>query len=171
MNFKKRLTIIIAIPLGISLILSLILIFLGSDIIERGNHIKQLQSELNFHLRATESLALLRKDSEQAQSYLPAIKNILPTRDQLIEFNKDLTNLVKQNQVSLNLTLGQESLRTETELGVLNFNLTAQGEFDKFLDFLKTLENNRYFIKLITIDLSRQDSSFKTSMSGQVFSF
>lgn len=171
MSFKKHLLIFIGIPLGVCLILAIALFFLGPDIVKRTNQIKQLQKELSFRLQATESLALLRQDLERAQPYLPNLENILPTRDQLVGFSRDLGIIARQNQVDLNSSLGEESPRGSEGLGKINFTMTGQGSFDNFINFFKSIKNSRYLIKFQGLDFVRQDSNFRTLLTGQIFLF
>ena len=108
-NFRKRLLIIVGVPLGISLVLAAILSFAGSDITKRTDQIKQLRRDLLFRMQLTESLASLRKDSQQAKNYVFEIENILPNRDQLVSFPRDLSTIARQNKIELNSSLGKES--------------------------------------------------------------
>lgn len=171
MEFKKRLSIIIGIPLGICLVLITALFFLGSDITKQTNQIKQLRGSLRYYIEMTEFLALLRQDSEKAKHYLPELESALPTRDQLVVFSSDLNIIARQNKIDIGLNLGQESPASAKEPGKIDFTVAGQGGFDNFLNFLKLLKNSRYFINLKTLDLSRQDDNFKVSLTGQVFSF
>lgn len=171
MEFRKRLLMIIGIPLGIALILVIILLVLGSDITKRVNQIKQLRGELNSRLRLTESLVLLRKDSEQAQIYTPALENILVNRDQLVILPRDLSNLGKENNIGLSASLGQERPQAADGLRSVDVSMNAQGDFDDLINFLKALENSRYSIKLTRLDFTRQEAIFKALLDGQVFSF
>lgn len=171
MEFKKHLIVVIFIPLGIILILSASLIFLGSDIASRANQINQLRRDLNFRLQATESLSGLRQDTEQVKSYLPVLEVFLPTRDQLISFLSDLNIIAKQSLVEISSSLGEENPKQDTGPGSVNFTITIQGIFDNLINFLKTLENGRYFTKIISLDSINQGDNFKTTLIGHVFSF
>jgi hypothetical protein len=171
MEFKKRLFINIGIPFGICLILAGALFFLGSDIVKLANRIEQSQKDLNLRVAMAESLALLRQDSEKAKHYLVELESLLPSRDQLISFSSDLNMIARQNQVSVNSSLGQEVLGSANEPGRIGFTVVSQSSFDNFLGFLKTLKNSRYFVKIETLDFGRQDGAFKALMTGQVFSF
>jgi len=170
-NFRKRLLIIIGVPLGISLILTTILFFVGSNISKRTDQIRQLRRDLLFRTQLTESLALLRKDSQQAKNYVVEIENILPNRDQLVSFPRDLSTIARQTKVELNSSLGQENSEGIGKLRQTDFTITSQGPFDNFIDFLKSLETARYFINLKSIDFTRQDNNFSALLTGRVFSF
>ncbi len=171
MNFKKRLLIIIGIPLGICLILITSLFFVGSDISKRTEQIKHLRSEISFALHSTESLAILNKDSEQAKNYIVQLENILPQRDRLVTFPRDINIIAKQSQVDANSTLGQEESKGgDAGLRQTNFSVTGQGSFDNLINFLKFLEGSQYLVSLKMLDFTQQDGDFKTLLTGQVFS-
>lgn len=171
MNFKKRLLINIGIPLVICLLLITAVVFLGLDITNQTNKIEQLQGSLRYYIEMTESLALLRQDSEKAKHYLPELESILPMRDQLVAFPSDLGIIARQSKVEINSSLGQESPGNEKNLGKIEFTVAGQGEFDNLLNFLTLLKNSRYFIKIKTLDFGRQEGNFKALLTGQVFSF
>jgi len=171
MNFKKRLLIIIGIPLGVCLILATALFFIGSDIAKRTEQIKQLRSEIIFGLQSTESLAILSKEAEQAKNYIVQLENILPQRDQLVTFPRDLNIIAKQSQVDLNATLGQEISESTDGLRKTDFSITGQGSFDNLINFLKLFEGGQYLVSLKMLDFTQQDGGFKTLLTGQVFSF
>jgi len=171
MNFKKRLLINIGIPLGICLILVMTLFFVGSDITGKTEQIGRLRAELLFRLQSTESLAALSKEAEQAQNYTVQLEGILPKRDQLVSFPRDLSMIARQAQVDINSTLGEEISENGTGLRQTSFSITGQGSLDNFINFLKSFETARYLIKLRMLDFTRQDGSFKALLTGQVFSF
>lgn len=169
-NFRKRLLVVAGVPLGIGLILMVILFFTGSDITKRTDQIKQLRGDLLFRMRLTESLALLRKDSQQAQNYVFEVENILPSRDQLVSFPRDLSVIARQNNIELNSSLGKEISEGLGELRQTDFTMTGLGPLDDFINFLKSLETARYFVNLNSLDFTRQDNDFKALLTGQVFS-
>jgi hypothetical protein len=169
-DFKKRLMFIIGVPLGIILILTIILFLIGSDIVKRTDKIKEIRGELFFRAQINESLALLRKDSQEAKNYVFELNNILPSRDQLITFPRELALIARQNKVDLSSSLGQETSGDSGKLRQTDFTITSQGPFDSFVTFLKSLETARYLMSLKSLDFNRQDVNFKASISGKVFS-
>lgn len=170
MKFRKRLTIIIVILLAISTVLGGILIFVGSDISKRTEQIIQAKRDLLFRLQSTETLALLRRDSQGAKNYTYELNNILPSRDQLINFPRDLAIIARQNKIELNAGLGKESV-SDGNLAQTNFNMTGQGSSDNFIAFLKSVETAKYFINLDSIDFIQQGNTFRALINGRVFSF
>jgi len=171
MGFKKRLLIIIGVPLGVCLILAIGLFLLGSDIRKKTEQIKQLRSEIVFALGSTESLASLTKDSEIVKNYIVQLENLLPQRDRLVTFPRDINIIGKQSRIDANSVLGQEEILGDgTELRRTNFSVTGRGSFENLMNFLKFLEEGRYLIALKILDFTQQDNSFNASLSGQVFS-
>ncbi len=170
MNFKKRLLITIGAPLSICLILVLGLFFVGSDISQKVNKIRELRGDLLFRTGLTNSLAILSQQSETAKNYDSQLQNILPSGDQLIAFPKNIISLAKQNNLNINATLGQKKSQEEEGLQQTEFNIEGQGPFENFVNFLKSLESSQYFISLKTIDVIRQNRDFGLMMSGSVFS-
>lgn len=170
MNFKKRLLITIGVPLAICLILVLALFFIGSNIINQTAQIEKLEADLNNRQQSSQSLASLKQGAEQAQPYLTELENILPSQDQLLSFSKDIDIIAKQNKLNLNTALGQQVSQSGDVLRQTDFTSTGQGTFDNFINFLKSLENGRYFIKLNTLDLTSQDGDFNMLIKGYVFS-
>jgi len=169
-NFKKRLFITIGIPLAICLILSLVLFFIGLNITSQTAQIEKLKGDLFNRQQLAQSLASLKQGAEQAQPYLTELENILPSQDQLLGFSRDIGIIAGQNKLNLNTTLGQQISQSGDGLRQTDFTSTAQGSFDNFINFLKSLENGRYFIKLNTLDLTSQDGDFNMLIKGQIFS-
>jgi len=170
MNFKKRLLIVITISLGICLILTLALFFVGSDIGQKVINIQELRGNLLFRTGLTNSLAILSQQSEEAKNYEVPLKNILPSRDQLISFPKNIVSLAKQNNLNLNTTLGQGKYLYNGEAQQTDFTISGRGSFENFVSFLKNLESSQYFTKFKTIDITGQDKDFNLLMLGSVFS-
>ncbi len=160
----------IGIPLAICLILIVSLVFLGSNITQKTNQIKKQRGELLFRLQSTESLASLSKDFEKAQNYSIQLETILPNRDKLVTFPRNISVIANQSQIDLNSTLGKESSENQDGLGQTDFTMSGQGDFDNFINFLKSIENGLYLLKFKGIDLTRQGESFKILLTGQVFS-
>ncbi len=171
MNFRKRLLVIITVPLGVCLTLILALFFVGSDMSKKTSQIEKLRGDLLFQTGLTDSLAILNQQAETAKSYEATLQNILPSRDQLIAFPKNIVSIAKQNKFNLNTTLGQGEYQDSEELQQTNFTISGQGSFEGFVVFLKTLENGQYFIKFKTIDIAKQEKDFGLLMTGGVFSF
>ncbi len=169
--FKNQLILAISIATGAIIVFGGLILFLNSDIKGKAKEMEYLQSTLGFRLQAADSLVILRKDYSKAQQYIPALDTILPTRDQLFRFPRELTNTAKEEEITLNINLGKETLKTETKLGTIEFTMSGQGIFDNFINFLKNMETGRYSIKLDNLDITRQGENIRVLSRGKVFSF
>jgi hypothetical protein len=169
--FKKKLILTISITAGIAAVLGAAIIFLSSDITQKTKEISSLQSNINFRIQASDLLVSLRQDYSNAQQYIPILDTILPTRDQLVSFPRDIANEAKEFGINLNASLGEETPKTQSQLGNIAFTVTGQGGFNNFIDFLKKTETGRYSMRLDTLDFTRQGEEFRTLLKGKVFSF
>lgn len=169
-NNRKQLAIIIGVALGIVLIFSVALIFLGSDIKGNTERVKNARRELLSQSEATESLALLRRQAEQSRFYSVALESILINRDRLVNFSRDVGAMAKQNQIDLNSSFSGESVSAEG-LGKIGLTMSATGPFDGFVQFLKILGNSNYQIKISSIDFTGQGDKFRAQFSGNAFFF
>ena len=171
MDFKKKLILMISIFAVVSAVLLTALIFSGFDIKKRIKQVSELRGEINFQTRAIQNLALLRQDKTEADIYSAELSGVLINRDQLVNFSKDLSIMANQNKIDLGLTIGVETQKTENSPGKTAFTLSVKGSFDDLINFLRTLENSKYFINLNSIDFTRQEDKFKALINGEVFSF
>jgi len=170
MSFKQQLLIILAIYLGLIVLLGAVLIFLGKDISEKTGKINQLQNEIALKTQSNESLAVLRQDYAKAQSYETALNNILPSRDQLLSFRRELETMASQSKIDFSVSLGKEEPQG-TQGGAMGIGAVMAGGFEQISNFLKTLENSRYLLKFDNFDLTREEGKFRMRLNGQVFYF
>lgn len=170
MDFKKRLLILIGVPSAISLFLIIGIFYLTSDISKLSDQIYKLRKDINFGLQAADSLPVLRQDYEQTKIYLSEIGSILPNKNELLGFSKDLNTMAKQNQINLNLNIGQESPRNAKKPVEIDLSVAGQGTFENLLSFLKTVENSRYFIKFNNFDFQQDGQKSSLNLSGKIIS-
>ncbi|MFA5098828.1 MAG: type 4a pilus biogenesis protein PilO [Candidatus Paceibacterota bacterium] len=170
MDFKKRLLITIGIPLGICALLIGATIFIGFDIGDRATNANEKRLTFISRLAIADSLASLKKDSEQIKSYYTVIENILPKRDRLVLFPRDINTIGAQNNLDINITLGQGAVGGEGGYWDTKFKINGKGTIENFINFIKKLENGQYLIGLESIDFTREGDNFKALLSGDVFS-
>lgn len=170
MEFKKRLLIIIGIPLGICALLIAVIVFIGFDIESKAKQANEQRLTFLSRLAIADSLASLKKDSEQINNYYAILENILPKRDRLVLFPRDLNAIGNQDSLNINITLGQGTAIGEKGFWQTNFKITGKGTIENFIKFIKTLESGQYLISLGSIDFGREGDNFKTLLNGEVFS-
>jgi Tfp pilus assembly protein PilO len=169
-EFRKKLLIQLSIGMGGAILIGILLLYIGHDINKRIREIQNQRSELAFRTQNIQTLALLRSGLEKSKTYISFLENILPSRDYLIAFPKDLEEMAKQNNIDLGFSFGSEYAATPEAPGYLTFTITISGVFDDMMAFLKTVEKSRYFVNFISMDLNKRDKIYTGTLSGQVFS-
>lgn len=170
---RSELVKIMIVSAALSLILILLLFFLGFDISKKMTKIKQLRSDYNFSSNKTANLAVLRQDIAKVQPYLEKFESIVSNRDKLINLPRDMSALASQNGISFNSTFsGENQGKLENDLSWIALTMSVEGSLSSTTNFLKTIETSNYYIKLNTADfISKNDNSFRTLFSGRVFYF
>jgi len=169
-EFKKQLFLKLGIGLGGVIVLVALTLLLSSDISRRVNQIQSQRSELFFRTQTIDVLATLKSDYEKVRPHLSFLENILPSKDQLITFSKDMETMARQNKVDLGFSFGPETPATDGDPGYLSFTITVAGTFNDLLAFVKDVGKSRYFTNFVSIDINRRDSVYTGNLSGRVFS-
>ncbi len=165
-----KLTKSIILSLSAIIFLALFTLWLGSDISSRSAAVLEGRKNLVQKSEALRSLAALKLDSERAKSYSSLLQNILPLRDQLISFPKDLEGIARKNKVDFGFSFGAEVASKDNLPGSLGFAITLGGKYANILDFMEEVESSRYIIEWVEMDIALVGDIFKGSASGRVFS-
>lgn len=171
---KKHLVLTIGLGVLIIFILSALLFFLKNDISKKTDKIKEIKQEIILRSKIISSLSVMRGDINLIQPYIPGIDNFLFTKDQLINFSKELDGMAAQDKINISSSFSEGSGASEKpgELKWIGLTSAAEGNFNGLIRFLKSIENSRYSVKLENIDLSEEkDSIFKMIFNGKVFYF
>ncbi len=171
MHFSKRITVLIAVPVGIILALSAALIFLGTQIKSRVTEAKTVQSQFLYWLQAVESLSSLRKDYKKVEPYFNQVASLLPQQDELINFPKDIAAMGAVRKISASTNLGVESLDNNTGLRRTEVIMNVSGGLEGIVAFLKDLESgSKYVVRINNFDFLKEGETFRMSLTGTVFS-
>lgn len=165
----KQLVKIIIVGFSSVAVLAGALAFVSFDISRRVGEVKELQEKLSVHSQTNEILADIRSDLNRFQPYLPALENALASKNQLINLPRELNSMAIQNSVNVSARFVDEGSDSSTGLSWLGLSMAGEGKFDNLIEFLQTLENSRYFVKLSKLDFNRDKDGFKTTFSGQAF--
>ena len=164
----KQLIVIISFAAAVALFSLTGLIYLGFDISGNVKKIESLRSDLAFNSRITQSLSQLKADLNSTQPYLNTLDKILSNRDQLIKFSGDINALAARNAISVISSFSSES-KNGDNLASIDLNMTVEGFYDNFINYLKALENSRYSVKFNVVDFYNNADSIKAQMTGKVF--
>lgn len=169
-NFQKLLLKNVGPYLGAIIILGIALILIGGNISEQTIKISQQRLDLATKTQSIKSLASLRTDYELAKPHFDLLQNILPSKDEMISFLKDLESFARKNQLDFGSSFGSEVVSTASEPGQINFRASIQGSYDGFLNFLKLVDQSRYFVNFSNLELTENINGFNIIVNGKVFS-
>lgn len=169
--FRKQLTIQLAVGMGAAILALAVVQLLSWHIGLSSAEITKLRNELALRTQATNSLATLKGDAEKAKPFQQKLNSILPTKDQLINFGKELTDLAKTDGAQMSFDFGAETAAEAGVPGFIKFSLTGASSYANWYKFVKDLEKSPLYIKMNSADLTRQSGadSYNVVAEGQVF--
>lgn len=115
------------------------------------------------------SLATLKGDFIKANPYFSFLENVLPPRDQLLSFSKELEGIARKNNLEFSFTFGEEKVSSGKEPGQISFRAIVNGNYNDISNFLKGVESSRYFIDPSSVDLAKKGAIFTATINGKVF--
>ena len=122
------------------------LFILTRQIKKESSTIYSLRKEAQNLVGLAEGFSKLVKDAQLAEVYLEPLKNLVPDKSRLINFNKDIGELAAENQLEYGLVFQEETIEREAQ--EVNFVMTLKGEFPNFIKFLESLKYAPYYISL-----------------------
>ncbi len=158
------------ITLGAMAIAVALIIWVGYDVARLAKTVQQERSTQAERAMTTTALATLRADAFRAGAYRSTLENMLPTKDNLIQFPREMIALGKQANVEVAATFGSETPSTEKNPGTIRFAMTVDGAYDAIDAFLGSVERSRYIVAWDTIDIVEQKGRFRAIIDGRVFS-
>ncbi len=152
------------------ILLSVILLFLLKINIESSaKKISEQYSALTARSNSLLSLATLRGEFIKANPYFSLLENILPPRDQLLSFSKELENIARKNNLEFSFNFGEEKVSSGNDPGQISFRAIVNGGYEGISEFLKGIESSRYFIDPSSVDLVKRGLVFTATINGKVF--
>lgn len=168
-GFRFRLFVNIAITFGLMAFLGGLLAIIGFDINNRVIKIQDSRLELAKRNRFISDLADLQRDFNKISQYSSVLENVLPRRDQLFDFSKELEAAARQQNIGLGFIFSNEQAPAEDSPGAASFSLTLQGQSDNVVSFLKKIEMMRFITNFSGLDFTRQGDNVNMSLSGLVY--
>jgi hypothetical protein len=170
-DFKKNFYI------NISVIVAMIVVFVSFSVLLRLsiNHqisvTNDIKTKRGFVTDSSLNLSLLVKQWNFVKDYTQQVSSLVPSKDNLVTFSKDINAIAQKNGVSLTFNFGTEGgTATTGVLGSISFSATADGPVNGILSFLRDVEGKYYSFKINILDMSkRSDTMSRLSISGQVF--
>ena len=169
-NYQKKLLINLILSAGLIVLLLIFHYFVNADIGEKIELVKNLTRDSTLRTRAVESLVTLKEDSKRAAPYLESLNNILPASDKLINFRSDIRSRALQNKIDLGFTFGTESPGSDAKAGSIAFQMTASGQVQNFINFLRSIETSNYIVSFASLEVKQTANTVNATLSGKIFS-
>lgn len=170
--FTPKVIINLSVLLGFLVFISLVLSFLGKEIQDKANRIRDQRAEIGLRINSISKLAELSAAAKEAEPALEELSSLLPKRDELVVFPRYIDTLATESSVDDRFSFkGDDIDPTETEAGHSSFTLSVTGSYSNVLTFLEKMEKGRFIIKVESFDvvLQRDESGFKADIQGLVF--
>jgi len=136
-DFKKRLIIQLVVMVVIIAIFITFFSLFKANISHEVSIIQQLDQHKTTLSNAADNLALLIQDRQIAQPYEDVVTKLIPTKDSLVSFSKDINTIASDNEVSLGFSFGDEkNAVSQNDVGSISFTATLNGRIGDITQFL-----------------------------------
>lgn len=149
--FLKQLATKIGVLAVILVIFIIATVFLNKSITDNSVRIRTLRENIQKLTWTSEAFSSLMRDYQVLSPHLEAIRNLIPDRDRVINFNQKLSELAKSNQLEFNFVFQEEGMQPQSTF--VPFVLTLKGTLSNFINFLEGLKTLPYFVDLDSFDL------------------
>lgn len=166
--FLKQLAIKIGILAVILVIFIIATVLLNKNITASSLRIRALRENIQKLTWTSEAFSSLMRDYQILSPHLEAIRNLIPDRDRVINFNQKLSELAQSNQLEFNFVFQEEGAQPQATF--VPFVLTLKGTLSNFIKFIEGLKTLPYFVDLDSFDLVGLPSQSSVN-GGQVVSF
>lgn len=166
--FLKQVVIKSGILAAILIVFIVGVLVLNKSITSNSVRIKTLREDIQKLTWTSEALSSLARDYQMLSPHLEAIRNLIPDRDRVINFNQRLSELAKSNQLEFNFVFQEEGMQPQATS--VPFVLTLKGTLANFIGFVEGLKTLPYFVDLDSFDLIGSPSQ-NIASGGQVITF
>jgi hypothetical protein len=168
-NFRQRFVKSLSISLGVILTLAAVIAVLGFEIRGKSKAAEKGRGLIADELEALNSYAVLKSERNELQPYFTLLENVLPLRDELIDFKGEMERLARNEGVDFGFSFGGEEAATAAAPGKYTFSITSKGGKDSLLNYIKAIEDSRFLVNFSSVDLFRLDNVFLVTLGGGVF--
>lgn len=166
--FLKQVVIKSGILAAILVVFIVGVLILNKSISSNSVKIKTLREDIQKLTWTSEALSSLVRDYQLLNPHLEAIRNLIPDRDRVINFNQRLSELAQSNQLEFNFVFQEEGIQPQATS--VPFALTLTGTLANFISFIEGLKTLPYFVDLDSFDLIGSPSQ-NIASGGQVITF
>jgi Tfp pilus assembly protein PilO len=174
-NFLKEFWVSAGIVVGSVFIAGGILLWIASDVQAYTERISQSRLLVNQRARSIEVLARLKQNDRDVESYQKLMNQILPTKEELLDFNRKLEDTARVNQVTLNSSFqsGGTTMPGGEQAGSVAFRFDANGSYENLVNFYNEIEKKspKFLVSVDNLDVqaSTEGSGLRFSSQARVF--
>jgi len=154
-NFKKKLTLLLIIGLGIIAISLGFLYYFQHNISRKVALISTYKIQTEARSTILDRIRILDRESKEAQPYLEKLTKSLPSETEMVRLEGVLKDLARENNVSLSFRFGLSNQGQNGEPNSYAFNLVLTGKEKDILKWIDRFQNLAYSIRLEQIEFSQ----------------
>ena len=170
---SKSLKISLAIIIGSFLVFAGAFYWASKEIETIALNIVEEKALISQSSNLAEALAVLKRDSSEADAYKKSIDLLVPSKDQLFV---DLLNWLKTQGKAYGVNAsfdfqGNEVEPSDNSLGRVGFAMRIDGKLEDIVRFFKNLEiqSIRFLMSFDNFSISRDGGIYRMSTGGYVF--
>jgi len=171
-DFNRYLWINFGMLFAVIVVAVIALYFFTGDIVSKSDAIladRALVVKQNALLAA---FAEIKNDSAEAAKYKAIMDNLLPTQNEIINFQTWLQGFEAAYGVTTNFSFTANIVpATQTKPGTIGFSLIVQGGNSNVISFLRDLESQApdFLLSFDSISLSQNGENTEAVTSGNIF--
>ena len=169
--FKKQILAQSGIALGAAILLVIAIQLIAPKLERVAVKIQDQKSDLAFLSQSTNLLPQLKSDLEKAQPLINELNRVLPPKEQMAGFEKELADLAKKVKIGISFSKVGDSVATGDAPGFTQFLMTSNASYGNFLKFLKEVKKSRFFVKINSLNMTRQGSADKYNIAANAQAF
>lgn len=163
-NFKQELVKKLLFSFLILIVPVVVMFFLSWDVSRRAEMTKILRQNLSDRSESLSLYVKLQNQAAEVEPYYNVLENVLPGRDQLFDFQKEMGMLAAQAGVGFGFNFLKETAPSLEAAGRMGFNLITEGTIFKIAGFIKSIENSRFLVDFKSFDFT----GAAVNMTGEV---
>lgn len=168
--YYKRLIVQLAVALGAIFLLLTSIIILNMRANGQVRSITDQKKQIALRNRTIELLAGGNSDLKRAEPLLAQLQNVLPKKDELIGFSREIKSLAKEMNLEIGFSFGSEQAGSDQDPGSVNFSLSVTGTYAAVTSFLERLEMHPYLIRIDGVALSYQlGTRYNLTTNGVIY--
>lgn len=160
---KNSVMLQIVITAGLSVAIIFLLTIVGIDTKNVAERVIETKTEINTQIKQSEEITRLREEAARAEDKQKVLENVLPKKDELFSFPKELTAIGTKEAVETNFSFGNEGG------GQIGYNLVTRGSYTNITDFIRILENDIPFMNISSFNLVFGGGEYSVNLNGNVF--